>query len=285
MAGNALAACKDTSKQAWLLPRQAKGCPPAAAMEQTPAQQPGPPITRVWPKLAQYLSVVDALAAAQASKAWHHAVTDASPWAPRRIDGAKAAVAACEAAAAAARATANVPHKYRRSRLMDLEDRPAYRNFVSGEVGALSLARILGACSLHGKFVDLGSGTGRPLVYAATLGLFEELIGLELLDGYVRSSRETLAHVECKWSIHQRDFVSDEGAAVWRDADVVFAASTVFDEAQMARIAARAAALKRGARVVTLDVALPSPHFAVEWVVACPDCSWGAARAFVQRRV
>ena len=261
-------------------------------MAQTPAQQPGPPITppvppitTAWPKLAQYLSVVDALAAAQASKAWHRAVTDASPWAPRRIEGAKAAVAACEAAAAAARATANVPHKYRRSRLMDLEDRPAYRNFVSGEVGALSLARILGACSLHGKFVDLGSGTGRPLVYAATLGLFEELIGLELLDGYVRSSRETLAHVECKWSIHQRDFVSDEGAAVWRDADVVFAASTVFDEAQMARLAARAAALKRGAWVVTLDVALPSPHFVVEWVVACPDCSWGAARAFVQRRL
>ena len=100
-----------------------------------------------------------------------------------------------------------------------------------------------------------------------------------------RSSRETVAHVECKWSIHQQDFVSEEGAAVWRDADVVFAASTVFDEAQMARIAACAAALKRGARVVTLDVALPSPHFAVEWVVACPDCSWGAARAFVQRRV
>ena len=101
----------------------------------------------------------------------------------------------------------------------------------------------------------------------------------------MRSSRETLAHVECKWSIHQRDFVSEEGAAVWRDADVVFAASTVFDEAQMARIAARAAALKRGARVVTLDVALPSPHFAVEWLIKCPDCSWGAARAFVQRRV
>ncbi len=99
------------------------------------------------------------------------------------------------------------------------------------------------------------------------------------------SSRETLAHVECKWSIHQRDFVSDEGAAVWRDADVVFAASTVFDEAQMARLAARAAALNRGAWVVTLDVALPSPHFAVEWLVKCPDCSWGAARAFVQRRL
>ena len=40
-----------------------------------------------------------------------------------------------------------------------------------------------------------------------------------------------------------------------------------------------------GARVVTLDVALPSPHFAVEWLIKCPDCSWGAARAFVQRRV
>ena len=123
----------------------------------------GSPITTVWPKLAQYLSVVDALAAAQASKAWHHAVTDASPWAPRRIDGAKAAVAACEAAAPP-RARRRTYHKYARSRLMDLEDRPAYRNFVSGEVGALSLARILGACSLHGKFVDLGSGTGRPLV-------------------------------------------------------------------------------------------------------------------------
>ena len=119
---------------------------------------------------------------------------------------------------------------------MDLEDRPAYRNFVSGEVGALSLARILGACSLKGKFVDLGSGTGRPLVYASQLGAFRELIGIELLDGYVRSSRETLAHVECKWSIHQRDFVSDEGAAAWREADIVFAASTVFDEAQMARL-------------------------------------------------
>ena len=47
-----------------------------------------------------------------------------------------------------------------------------------------------------GKFVDLGSGTGR-LVYASQLGAFRELIGIELLHGYVRSSRETLAHVEC----------------------------------------------------------------------------------------
>ena len=86
-----------------------KGCPPAAAMEQASAQQPGPPITTAWPKLAQYLSVVDALAAAQASKAWHHAVTDASPWAPRRIDGAHAAVAAGEEVGRDAAAAAPPP--------------------------------------------------------------------------------------------------------------------------------------------------------------------------------
>ena len=258
-----------------------------AAMQ---AAQP-PAIQTLWTTIATYLRLSDALAAGQASKTWQNTVNKASLWSDAEVARARHAVDACEAAAAAARAQANAqPSRYRRSRIMELEDRPAYRNFVSGEVGALSLARVLGACRLpaNATFADLGSGTGRPLVYAASLGPFADVVGLELLDGYVRSSRETLAHLKkgaCDWRVVHGDFVAPAGAAAWAGADFVLAASTCFDAAQMARIAARAAALRPGAWVVTLDRALPSSVFTVECVVACPDCSWGTARAFVQRRM
>lgn len=69
------------------------------------------------------------------------------------------------------------------------------------------------------------------------------------------------------------------------DCDIVYMASTVFDEALLARFAQRAAEqLRRGCRVVTLAEPLSHPSFRTEAVVPCTN-SWGEEDAFVNVRI
>lgn len=69
----------------------------------------------------------------------------------------------------------------------------------------------------------------------------------------------------------------------WAEARVVFANSTCFDEALMARLADRAAALAPGTYFVTTTTALPSDRFELRWKGFMRE-TWGDATVFVQRR-
>ena len=65
------------------------------------------------------------------------------------------------------------------------------------------------------------------------------------------------------------------------DVDLVYMASTVFENSVLERFKVRAAAtLRRHARVVTLHSALSHPSFRVERVVKCVN-SWGEEDAYV----
>jgi hypothetical protein len=68
------------------------------------------------------------------------------------------------------------------------------------------------------------------------------------------------------------------------DVDVVYMASTVFEDALVERFAQRAAAtLRPGSRVVTLASPLKHDAFRVDRVVQCTN-SWGAEEAYVNVR-
>ena len=68
------------------------------------------------------------------------------------------------------------------------------------------------------------------------------------------------------------------------DCDIVYMASTVFDEALLARFAQRAAEqLRRGCRVVTLAEPPESSSFRTEAVVPCTN-SWGRRGRLRERK-
>ena len=159
---------------------------------------------------------------------------------------------------------------------------------VYGEVTLPSLARILWALpglSPGGRFVDLGSGTGRAVIGALLLHDWEEVRGIELLDGLYRASERVREKVErdkggvggvsvlqhyyqAQYAHSSSQLGDDESGghtqrldrparivlqhgsfldADWSDADVVLANSVCFSEPTMTRLAEQAFQLKPGA--------------------------------------
>jgi len=124
-----------------------------------------------------------------------------------------------------------------------------------------------------GKFVDLGSGTGKPVLAAALLHEWDSCTGIELLHGLHEAAlelhsawtsprvREMLPASAQRVEIQflEADFTKVE----WADADVVYAASTCFDEVLMRACAAAADRCHIGTFFVSLSKRLPS----AKWLV------------------
>ena len=147
-------------------------------------------VAEEWEWIAGHLFAWDVLSAAQVCRSWREMVEDAAVWSCRSVAAAARALDACEAAAAAQMASEqDAKGRTRvvgRSKIYSLEVRPKYVNFVYGEIGPESVARMLGACGARRGMViaDLGSGSGRLLANAASLVPLEKVLGIELLEGY-----------------------------------------------------------------------------------------------------
>jgi len=144
-----------------------------------------------------------------------------------------------------------------------------------------------------GKFVDIGSGTGKPVFGAALLHKFDDCVGIEILEGLHGLAEKRLA----KWhsmvaeqeSLQRKKFIrvslvhGDATVIGWADADVVFINSTCFEESLMNKLAALASDLKPGSFVLTTTRVLPSNNFEVLESNLFKEC-WGTATIFIQRR-
>eukprot|EP01035_Chromulina_nebulosa_P034496 gene34496-46287_t len=98
-----------------------------------------------------------------------------------------------------------------------------------------------------GIFYDLGSGTGKPVIGAAVYHNFDVCYGIELLEGLYTVSLDALnayntrgkAKLNRETDTHcqmiQGNFLKLR-TKDWRDADIVFANSTCYDEVLMAGI-------------------------------------------------
>ena len=154
--------------------------------------------------------------------------------------------------------------------------------------------------------VDLGSGIGNVVVGVALLcaaGVLEGAIsavrGVELLPTLHEAAAEALAGL-VEWAEHSAGAGSFELPRALpqcsvlcvdleqfelADVDVVYMASTVFEPPLLERFARRAAAaLRPGARVVTLASRLDHPAFSAEVVVPCMN-SWGEEDAYINLRL
>lgn len=146
-----------------------------------------------------------------------------------------------------------------------------------------------------GYFYDLGCGTGKPLVAAALLHEFDVCCGIEVLEGLYTAAVEITGLYNAKGrpllgrsmdaviEVRYGDFLNLR-LKDWRNADVLFANSTCFDDILMTEIGRWVAGLKKGAFVITFTKRVPSPDLhVVEQEMY--QMSWGQATVFIQQKI
>lgn len=150
-----------------------------------------------------------------------------------------------------------------------------------------------------GVFVDIGCGTGKPVMAAALLHDFDICLGVEILENLVSACHKVLD--VWKWKIirdvsypdymteektrTQIDFLHTDATTLdWKAADVVFANSTCFNDALMTKISVKCDELKPGAFVITTTRAIENENFEILEVGKMGE-SWGEATVFIQRKI
>ena len=158
----------------------------------------------------------------------------------------------------------------------------------SGEYGVLQ--------GRGGVFVDLGSGTGKAVTAAAVLHNFDQCIGIEKLEGLYSISLEMLAsyNTRGKTKLEDREFDThasfvnadflDMRAKDWRDADLVFANSTCYDDALMAKIADLALGMRKGSFFVSFTKRLACQDFKI-LEQEMYRMSWGEATVYIMQKM
>lgn len=178
------------------------------------------------------------------------------------------------------------------------------RAFRYGEIQFWAFASILSrAIPDHancGMFYDLGSGSGKAVLAAALLFPFEGVTGIELLpslhESAVKSAQELTARcpptdISARTSPLVTFQCADIFTADWSDGDIVFVASTAFDESMMEQLSQQATRLKPGSRVITLSLPLPAvhgsseqPHYQLLWSEPY-RFSWGNATVYLHQKL
>ncbi|NOS67709.1 MAG: SAM-dependent methyltransferase [Candidatus Peribacteraceae bacterium] len=142
-------------------------------------------------------------------------------------------------------------------------------------------------------FYDLGSGTGKMVVFAAFFMAFKKSVGVELLPELHEAAqmvgKRYMEEIQPKLEDDRRDTkleyrLGDIFEADLSDADIVVShCCTCFDDALMQKLSDKLESCKPGTRIVTVTRALSSPAF--ESVGVSPvQMGWGQATANVYLR-
>ena len=177
-------------------------------------------------------------------------------------------------------------------------------SLIYGEIEFASFSEILGIAMTglqrKAKFVDLGSGIAKAVLWIALVTRFERIVGIEINERLWRRSQEILDEFHStlysslfltphKWqsrahimlllgSILHLDSTHD-----WTDADLVFANSTAFSAGLMERITTLSLRMRPGSRFITLAHHLEHPL----WKVVYRDrqvMSWGLTTVWIHER-
>lgn len=142
-------------------------------------------------------------------------------------------------------------------------------------------------------FYDLGSGTGKMVVYAAFLAPLRKSVGVELLpelheaaqmvgERYRREIQPQLSDERRETELCYQ--LGDIFETDLSDADIVVShCCTCFDDALMQRLSDKLEACRPGTRIVTVTRGLPSDVFEPLGASAC-QMGWGQATLNVYRR-
>lgn len=145
------------------------------------------------------------------------------------------------------------------------------------------------------SFVDIGSGSGKAVHCARLLDIFDRCTGIEILPDLCMLSM-TAAKLYYKLMGIKMDDLNDDELTVrfvhgdatrmdiWRDADIIFAHCSCFNQDMMQRLAATASWMREGSVVITLSHKLPHDGYFNLVASKSLQVTWGAASAFIYRR-
>jgi hypothetical protein len=134
-----------------------------------------------------------------------------------------------------------------------------------GEVEFESFGSLICNLTRHGidlggmlNFVDLGSGTGKAVICAAMLGIFEKCTGIEIIAELHKASTQMLKtfyrHCQSISEVVNIDFILGDATFIdWSKTDLVFAHATCYDLPTMKRIGDTAGKLKSGSILILLS--------------------------------
>lgn len=142
-------------------------------------------------------------------------------------------------------------------------------------------------------FYDLGSGTGKAVIAASMCHRFKVAKGIEIMHSLHHEAKR----LQSNWATVLRDKLPDRRGEVmlellkgdltqadWRDADFLFANSTVFSKALLATVEEKSRGMKVGSFFVTTTKKLPGQYWEVISAHKAP-MSFGFAHVFIQRKV
>lgn len=152
-----------------------------------------------------------------------------------------------------------------------------------------------GLLKAGGVFVDVGSGTGKPVFAACLMHAFTQARGIEILEGLHKASLDL--HDRWRSPAVQSVLPVGHGAVDitfqcgnatktfdWSDADVVFMNSTCFSEQLMLTLCETADRMQLGSWAITFTRKLPS----INWQTmdsTVYTMSWGVATVFIQKKI
>lgn len=141
-------------------------------------------------------------------------------------------------------------------------------------------------------FYDLGSGTGKAVIFAAFLAPFRRATGIELIEDLWQSASDSAARYHTEVKPHLQPEKADQEVDFrlgsmfdhdTSDGDVFFTHCTCFDDPMMEQISKKLETCKSGTRVITVTKGLTSPEF--ELVHSTPfRLGWGEATLCFYRR-
>ncbi len=142
--------------------------------------------------------------------------------------------------------------------------------------------------------VDLGSGTGKMLVYAAFLHPFSKVVGVELLPELHEAAKEVgeryIREIRPQFKDERKNtkleyILGDIFEYDVSKADILIShCCTCFDDAMMQRLSDTLEKCKPGARIITITRGLSSPAFQPIGTSMC-QMGWGQATINAYRRI
>lgn len=142
-------------------------------------------------------------------------------------------------------------------------------------------------------FYDLGSGTGKMVVYAAFLAPLKKSVGIELLPELHTAAQMVGEQYRTEIQPQMEDArrktelcfqLGDIFEADLSDATIIVShCCTCFDDALMQRLSDKLESCNPGTRIITVTRGLSSPAFEPTSVAAC-QMGWGQATLNVYRR-
>lgn len=170
-----------------------------------------------------------------------------------------------------------------------------HENFVYGEVSPQAMWEMLHTIEAKPQevFYDLGSGTGKGVLYAAILFEFAKCKGIEYLEelhaaaeaSVPRYHEHVLPLLTGKKNHPEISFTcADLRTQDISDADIVFAHCTTWNDELMDGARQKLETLKSGSRVITISRGVESPELHYMGYIPV-RMAWGNASAYFYQRV